>query len=532
MFQNKIVSILAFIFVLCFGMAWRSNGRQLMPVFLLGMLLCAGIISYLFIRQISGFLKKLSLLNAGLKHVVEAHEVAVLLQSETSDHVIKAIDEHMSMMELQRIELWNRQSKLSEQLLLAVRNSQRGLSLQNRIIADVGKGVNQQLTDIQVIFQEMEEMKKIVQQNEGTAGHQVEVLTQVGVNVLRDEDAMKELSSMIELQSAEMYKTQQHIQGVVQAMEDMTAEREMVFSFINQTVEVAQQGECIVTETQAGMTVIRKTVLQAAKTIRELGESSTKIISIIDFIDDLSNQTNLLSLNAAIEAARAGEHGRGFAVVADEVRKLAERSSIATKEIKSLVSSIREEVSQAIQSMDEGTIQVEKGSKLSEEASDALRDILTVVGQTAEQINGISSISRQAGKLSSELVSMTGKVVEIMEQGNAATEEFFASFQILVHEICQVKDMSRVQQVSSAKVSEKFDAAHLKVTKVLDIVNRTFSLAKEASDSNQKMSVVTEKVTGLVQELRQHVEGSSIQTALPVHSVGAITLSSQNLSLL
>ena len=260
--------------------------------------------------------------------------------------------------------------------------------------------------------------------------------------------------------------------------------------------------------------------------------SSTKIISIIDFIDDLSNQTNLLSLNAAIEAARAGEHGRGFAVVADEVRKLAERSSIATKEIKSLVSSIREEVSQAIQSMDEGTIQVEKGSKLSEEASDALRDILTVVGQTAEQINGISSISRQAGKLSSELVSMTGKVVEIMEQGNAATEEFFASFQILVHEICQVKDMSRVQQVSSAKVSEKFDAAHLKVTKVLDIVNRTFSLAKEASDSNQKMSVVTEKVTGLVQELRQHVEGSSIQTALPVHSVGAITLSSQNLSLL
>ena len=125
-------------------------------------------------------------------------------------------------------------------------------------------------------------------------------------------------------------------------------------SISKETTELAKIGGEKVSDSLKEMIEIRTTVKNIETKAHNLGESSTKVGQIVKIINGISEQTNLLALNAAIEAARAGEAGKGFAVVADEVRKLAENSKTSTFEISNLVNSIQTEVFQVIEAVNYG----------------------------------------------------------------------------------------------------------------------------------------------------------------------------------
>jgi twitching motility protein PilJ len=116
---------------------------------------------------------------------------------------------------------------------------------------------------------------------------------------------------------------------------------------------------------------------------------------ITDLISDITEQTNVLALNAAIQAASAGEAGRGFSVVAEEVQRLAERSSAATREIGSLVRMIQTDTHDAVAAMEKSTAGVVEGAVLSDAAGVALSDIRSVSSQLAELIEGMSASTEE-----------------------------------------------------------------------------------------------------------------------------------------
>ena len=120
---------------------------------------------------------------------------------------------------------------------------------------------------------------------------------------------------------------------------------------------------------------MRDQIQDTSKRIKRLGESSQQISDIVGLIDDLAEQTNILSLNAAIQAAMAGEAGRGFTVVADEVQRLAERSAEATKQITNLVKTIQADTNEAVTSMEHATQGVVDGTRLADAAGQALGEI-------------------------------------------------------------------------------------------------------------------------------------------------------------
>lgn len=176
------------------------------------------------------------------------------------------------------------------------------------------------------------------------------------------------------------------------------------------TVKVAKEGAEVVEKTIYEVKEIERTVSESSKFMNSLGVRSRQIGEIANVIDDISDQTNLLALNAAIEAARAGEHGKGFAVVADEVRKLAEKTSKATKEINVMIRAIQDETESTVQSMEESLVRVGSGVDYSTRAGASLDAIVKSVNELQSLVHTISSATEEmsagADRVSSDIDSI------------------------------------------------------------------------------------------------------------------------------
>ena len=194
----------------------------------------------------------------------------------------------------------------------------------------------------------------------------------------------------------------QEIAGASAAVNEMAVSIDQVSSnaaessaVAERSVAIAKKGAEVVQNTIRGMDNIREQIQETSKRIKRLGESSQEIGDIVSLINDIADQTNILSLNAAIQASMAGDAGRGFAVVADEVQRLAERSSAATKQIEALVKTIQSDTNEAVISMEHTTAEVVRGARLAQDAGIALEEIENVSMSLAELIQNISNAARQ-----------------------------------------------------------------------------------------------------------------------------------------
>ena len=258
-------------------------------------------------------------------------------------------------------------------------------------------------------------------------------------------NAADEMTAGATQQDQEITNTSSAVEELTVSMKQVSNNAEASAEAARRALDAAEQGNRAVRDTLEGMQRIRASVQATAKKIKSLGDRSLEISEIINVINDITEQTNLLALNAAIEAARAGEAGRGFAVVADEVRKLAEHSRSATKDIAALIKAIQAETNEAVVVMEDGTREVEEGAGLADQAGKALEAISSVVRQSAElvqeislaskqQVRGtegvanamqiISGITRQTTQGARQTASTVGNMVKMSEQLNEALAQF------------------------------------------------------------------------------------------------------------
>ncbi len=223
------------------------------------------------------------------------------------------------------------------------------------------------------------------------------------------------------------------IEGVSKNADELAEEAQ-------RSVAIAKQGSEAVQNTIRGMDTIREHIQETSKRIKRLGESSQEIGEIVELINDIAEQTNILSLNAAIQAAMAGEAGRGFAVVADEVQRLAERSADATKQIEALVKTIQTDTNEAVISMEESTAGVVEGARLAEEAGTSLSEIDNVSIHLAELVQSISDATRRQASAAANISDTMNVIQEITSQTSTGTNQTAESIGHLAKMADELKD--------------------------------------------------------------------------------------------
>lgn len=232
----------------------------------------------------------------------------------------------------------------------------------------------------------------------------------------------KNLATAAENQAREIGAASAAINDMAVSIDHVSSNAAESASVADRAVTIAGKGSEVVQAAISGMDNIRGQIQETSKRIKRLGESSQEIGDIVSLINDIADQTNILSLNAAIQASMAGDAGRGFAVVADEVQRLAERSSAATKQIAALVKTIQTDTNEAVISMEHTTAEVVSGAKRAQDAGVALEEIENVSTSLAELIQNISNAARQQAASAGHVSNTMNVIQEITSQTATSTE--------------------------------------------------------------------------------------------------------------
>ena len=224
-------------------------------------------------------------------------------------------------------------------------------------------------------------------------------------------------------QNREIQQASASVLQMAQSINEVSQNASQSARVAKQSLAAAEKGGDAVQNQISGMNEIRSQIQDTSKRIKRLGESSLEIGEIVELISDITEQTNVLALNAAIQAASAGEAGRGFTVVAEEVQRLAERSGEATKQIEAIVKTIQSDTQDAVAAMEKSTLGVVEGAKLSDAAGQALDEIRRVSGELAALIGGISELTQKQSDSVSDVTRGMQGILRITEETTEGTKQ-------------------------------------------------------------------------------------------------------------
>ncbi|MBI4687888.1 MAG: phosphate/phosphite/phosphonate ABC transporter substrate-binding protein [Nitrospirae bacterium] len=333
---------------------------------------------------------------------------------------------------------------------------------------------------------------------------------QIAQNTIELSNTIDSASSSVEEVSAKVKEIAQRAEELsMSATETMSAIEEIdssVKEIESNTKESARLSEKVtsdaaafgitsVEKTARGMERIKQTVQKTAASIEKLSRRSEEIGKILNVIEEITDQTTLLALNAAILAAQAGEQGKGFSVVADEIKDLAERTSMSTQEIADLIQSVQSDIKDANAAMSEGITTVEEGSQLTDEAKEALWKIVESSRQSTEMASVIERATYEQTKGVSLVRDAMERVRGMSVQIAAATSEQSKDVSMIIGATEKVREVA--VYVRNETIEQSMGQKQL-----FESVENVASLLQEISGAINNQKTATDNILVSVERIK------------------------------
>lgn len=239
------------------------------------------------------------------------------------------------------------------------------------------------------------------------------------------------------------------IQDITEQLAGLSDMNHRTAILTDQIGDKTQENQQLMDEATENMQQINESAAQCKEIITILGQESQEIIGIVETITKISNQTNILALNASIEAARAGENGKGFAVVADQIQKLAEQTKFAVENIGNIVKEVVKNTEDAVVAMDKSVENAKNGMNSIEKANESAVVITSSNAELAQQIHEIDKVAEIIRKNSDEVADSMKKIsqntvenCEAVEHVSAATKENSACTDSLAEIVNNITSLS------------------------------------------------------------------------------------------
>jgi len=279
---------------------------------------------------------------------------------------------------------------------------------------------NQMNESMRSLIQDIKSMTETVTTQ---SDHLTKTASDVQTGVSKTMTSLQELSAGSEVQANNASDISLEVASFLDHIQQVNDEGEQIKTLSEKVLEMTSEGSGLMETSSGQMDKIDYVVNDVTEKVQGLDARAQDITKLVQVIQNISEQTNLLALNAAIEAARAGEHGKGFAVVADEVRNLAEEVSHSISDITAIVESIQEESSEVTSALLAGYKEVELGTEQINLTNQKFNEISEAVSTVVDRIGVITSYLSETEKQSESMNNSIQEIASVSEESAAGIEQ-------------------------------------------------------------------------------------------------------------
>jgi methyl-accepting chemotaxis protein len=363
---------------------------------------------------------------------------------------------------------------------------------------------------IEVLAARAEESSSSIQGMTQTTDQVAENMGELGVSVRESVASIEEMTFSIKEVAKNVDALSLTAEETSASMNQMDVSIDQVQSNANETARLseevtrdAEHGAESILKTIGEIYRIKESSQEAVAVISNLGSRIDAIGQILNVIDEVAEQTNLLALNAAIIAAQAGEHGKGFAVVAEQIKDLAERSGASTKEIADLIKTIQSESRNAIQAVERGAQNVDRGVQVSNEAERALKKILESSEKSTDMVRAIARATVEQAKGSKQVTDSIGRIAETVQQIAAATAEQARGSELIMTTGERMRGISQQVERSSQEQARGGRQVSQAIESIRAMAERLTTMHQEKGRDAQNALRVTERIATQAKEQRE-----------------------------